>query len=120
MVDARLLDCTPRERLTCAWLAYRQSPAFRDEFAFFQKAFSSGDLDAITGAAAWPCLGPPLGRSGRQPHPGAAGEVAWGSPACPGRSVELRPTCRALADLGLDQHARSPAVRPRASPIFTL
>jgi hypothetical protein len=45
---ARLLGCTAGELLARAWLAYRESPEFRDEFAFFQKAFSKGDIDAIT------------------------------------------------------------------------
>jgi hypothetical protein len=45
---ARLLGCTSGELLARAWLAYRQSPEFREEFAFFQKAFSAGDLDAVT------------------------------------------------------------------------
>lgn len=45
---ARLLGCTSGELLARAWLAFRQSPEFREEFAFFQKAFSAGDLDAVT------------------------------------------------------------------------
>jgi hypothetical protein len=45
---ARLLGCTSGELLARAWLAYRQLPEFREEFASFQKAFSAGDLDAVT------------------------------------------------------------------------
>lgn len=45
---ARLLGCTSGELLARAWLAFRQSPEFREEFTFFQKAFSAGDLDAVT------------------------------------------------------------------------
>jgi len=46
---ARLLGCTSGELLARAWLAYRESPEFREEFASFQKAFATGDLDAVTG-----------------------------------------------------------------------
>jgi hypothetical protein len=45
---ARLLGCTSGELLARAWLAYRQSPEFREQFGFFQKAFAKGDIDAIT------------------------------------------------------------------------
>jgi hypothetical protein len=45
---ARLLGCTSGDLLARAWLSYRQSPEFREEFAFFQRAFSAGDLDAVT------------------------------------------------------------------------
>jgi hypothetical protein len=44
---AHLLDCAPGELLQRAWLAYRASPEFTEDFTFAQKAFAVGDLDAI-------------------------------------------------------------------------
>ena len=41
-------DAYDNQLLARAWLAYRESPEFREEFASFQKAFATGDLDAVT------------------------------------------------------------------------
>jgi hypothetical protein len=46
---ARLLGCTPGELFSRAWEAYRETPAFREDFSFFQKAFGAGDIEAVTG-----------------------------------------------------------------------
>src|SRR5438270_412049 len=46
---SRLFGQTPGELLARAWEAYRQSPEFREDFTYFQKAFSVGDINAVTG-----------------------------------------------------------------------
>lgn len=46
---ARMLGRSPGELLERAWLAYRQSPEFRDDFTRAQKAFATGDLDRVSG-----------------------------------------------------------------------
>jgi len=46
---SRLLGQTPGELLARAWETYRQSPEFREDFTYFQKAFSVGDINAVTG-----------------------------------------------------------------------
>lgn len=45
---ARLFGVSPAELLERAWTAYRNSSEFADDFTFYQKAFATGDLSAIT------------------------------------------------------------------------
>lgn len=44
---ARVLGCNAAELLERAWDAFRQTPEFRADFEFAQKAFVAGDLDAV-------------------------------------------------------------------------
>jgi hypothetical protein len=44
---ARLFGVTPGELIERAWAAYRATPQFRDDFQWFQKAVSVGDVNAI-------------------------------------------------------------------------
>jgi hypothetical protein len=44
---ARLIGCNAPELLERAWISYRQSPEFLDDFRTAQKALATGDLDLI-------------------------------------------------------------------------
>jgi hypothetical protein len=44
---ARLLGCTPGELLAKAWQSFSTSAEFRHDFQVAQKAFATGDLNAI-------------------------------------------------------------------------
>lgn len=45
---SRLLGLPASELMRAAWEAYRESPEFRQTFAYAQKAFATGDLSALT------------------------------------------------------------------------
>lgn len=44
---ARLFGVTPGELVERAWAEYRTTPQFREDFQWFQKAVSVGDVNAI-------------------------------------------------------------------------
>ena len=44
---SRLLGCNAAELLQRAWLAYRETTEFRDDFQRAQKAFATGDLEHL-------------------------------------------------------------------------
>lgn len=45
---ARMFGCDASELLTRAWQEYRTTPQFVHDYETMQKAFSVGDLDAVT------------------------------------------------------------------------
>ena len=45
---SRLLGTPASELMRAAWEAYRESPEFRETFAYAQKAFATGDLSSLT------------------------------------------------------------------------
>jgi hypothetical protein len=46
--SSRLLGLTPAGLLRRAWETYKETPEFREQFEWAQKAFAVGDIDALT------------------------------------------------------------------------
>jgi hypothetical protein len=44
---ALVLDMTSAEVLEQAWISYKQTPQFKEDFLSYQQAFASGDLELI-------------------------------------------------------------------------